>query len=294
MRLKEEQQLKIERVIGNNVVMVKDEATDKEYVLMGKGIGFNTKGDGCISSKDPRIEKRFRLDEHTPISHYQTLLEDIEPDVIRISEAIIADIAADFVISVSPKVYFALPSHIQFAVYRLKNEMEIINPFLYETKMCFPKEYDIAKKAAERISGAFGVDIPEDEVGFLTFHVHAAVSNVSVGQLVKFTNLISDLVQLIETRKQVTIPKESMDYVRLITHLRYAVERVLQARVAPNPFLAIIRSDHRREYELALSMCRMMEDYLQTDIPEDETGYMAMHLFRLFQTYTPRVGNKGD
>lgn len=293
MGLKEERMMKIDRVIGNNMIMVIDTATENEYVLLGKGIGFNAKSDGRISAKDPRIEKRFRLDSHTPISQYQSLLEDIDPDVIRISEAIITDIAADFAVTVSPKVYFALPSHIQFVIFRLRNGMDIVNPFLYETKMCFPKEYDIAKKAAERISGAFHVEIPEDEIGFLTFHVHAAVYNVSVGQLVKFTNLINDLVQLIEVRKEITIPKEGMDYIRLITHLRYAVERVLQGHVSPNPFLSIIQSDYRMEYALALELCRMMGNYLQAEIPEDETGYIAMHLFRLFQTDMPKPNNKG-
>ncbi|WP_438444038.1 PRD domain-containing protein [Gorillibacterium sp. sgz5001074] len=285
--MEKEHVLKIDRVIGNNVVLAKDGATGQEYVLLGKGIGFNVKGDGRIQAKDPRIEKRFRLDESMPIRHYQSLLEDVDPDVIRISEEIIADISADFAVSVSPKVYLALPSHIQFAVYRLKNAMDIVNPFLYETKMCFPKEYNIAQKAAARISNAFGVEIPEDEIGFLTFHVHAAVSNVSVGQLVKFTSLINDLVQLIETRKSLSIPRESMDYIRLITHLRYAVERVLQGNVAHNPFLATIHKDHRKEYELALEMGRVMGDYLHMEIPDDEIGYMTLHLYRLFQTYVP-------
>lgn len=286
--------LKIDRVIGNNVIMVKDRSTGEEYVLLGKGIGFNVKGDGLISAEDPRIEKRFRLDENTPIRHYRSILEDVDPDVIRISEEIIADISADFGVAVSPKVYFALPGHIQFAVYRLKNAMDIVNPFLYETKMSFPKEYSIALKAAERISQAFGIEIPEDEIGFLTFHVHAAVSNVSVGQLVKFTSMANDLVQLIESSRQIAIAKESMDYIRLITHLRYAVERIMQGKVAKNPFLPTIRKEHRNEYELALEMGRLMGTYLHMDIPEDEIGYMTMHLYRLFQTYIPGGNRKED
>lgn len=292
--MEKEHVLKIDRVIGNNVILVKDAATGREYVLLGKGIGFNVKGDGRISQNDPRIEKRFRLDENTPIRQYQMLLEDVDPDVIRICEEIIADISAGFAVTVSPKVYFALPSHVQFAVYRLKNGMDIVNPFLYETQMTFPKEYSIAQKAAERIAGAFEIEVPEDEIGFLAFHVHAAVSNVSVGQLVKFTTLINDLVQLIETKKGITVPKESMDYIRLITHLRYAIERVLQGKVANNPFLEALKKDHREAYDLALEMGRLMGSYLNMDIPEDEIGYMTMHLYRLFQTYNPGGNRKED
>jgi transcriptional antiterminator len=283
--LKQELELKIDRVIGNNVLLAKDLSSGEELVLLGKGIGFASKDGGWIGVKDPRIEKRFRLDDRDQLRQYQSLLEDIEPEVLVISEKIIVLMEDEFKKEVHNKVYLALPSHIQFAVYRLRNNMDIVNPFLYETKMCYPKEYDIAQKAASMMSEAFQIFIPEDEVGFLTFHVYSAVTNVSVGQLVKFTNLINEMIEMIEQWKSIQIPKEGANYVRLITHLRFCIERIIQKQVVNNPFLDEMKKNYEDEYRLALELSHAMKEHLQMEIPEDEIGYMVMHLYRLFQVY---------
>ncbi|WP_282942009.1 PRD domain-containing protein [Paenibacillus sp. RC67] len=277
---------RIERVIGNNVILVKELGSDREYVLLGKGIGFGTKAPGFIDAKDPRIEKRFRLDDRDQLTQYRSLLEDVYPEVIVISEQIIEQIQSQFTTPINNKVYFALPSHIQFAIHRLRNGMDIVNPFLYETKMFFPMEYDIAKKAADLIRNKFLIDVPEDEVGFLTYHVHSAVTNVPVGQLVKFSNLINEMVETIEMYRSIRIPKESMDYVRLVTHLRFSLERVTQKKVVSNPFLKQMKKQYKEEYKLALELAEVMKHHLQTEIPEDEVGFLVMHLYRLFQVFT--------
>ncbi|SDC04844.1 transcriptional antiterminator, BglG family [Paenibacillus sp. UNCCL117] len=279
--------LRIERVISNNVIMVVDPDSGKEYVLLGKGIGFSSKSSGTIQAKDPRIEKRFRLDDRDQLSEYQTLLEGIDPEVIRISEQIIEQVTDSFSLQPNSKVYFALPSHIQFAVYRLRNGMDITNPFLQETQLCFPKEYEIAKQAAAIISHTFHIEVPEDEIGFLAFHVHSAVTDVSVGELVKFSNLINESVDLIEERLSIKIPRESMDYVRLITHLRFTVERISQNKVVANPFMQEFQTRYRREYQIASDIGKLMTERLHTEVPEDEIGYLVMHLYRLFQAYMP-------
>jgi transcriptional antiterminator len=288
--MKQGQGFKIDRVIGNNVLLIKDVSTGDELVLLGKGIGFSSKDGGWIDDKDPRIEKRFRFDDRNQLRHYQSLLEDIDPEVLVISEKIIALMEADFKKEVHNKVYLALPSHIQFAVYRLRNNMEIVNPFLYETKMFYPMEYGIAQKAAQMISQAFELIIPEDEVGFLTFHVYSAVSNVSVGQLVKFTNLINEMIDLIEARKSIQIPREGIHYISLITHLRFCIERIIQKQMVENPFLAEMKRNYKHEYHLALELSELMKDHLQTEIPEDEIGFMVMHLYRLFQVLGRKLG----
>lgn len=277
--------LRIERVISNNVLMVLDSDSGKEYVLLGKGIGFSSKGSGTIEAQDPRIEKRFRLDNRDQMSEYHTLLEGIDPEVIRISERIIDSITGQFSEPLNNKVYFALPSHIQFAVYRLKNGMDIVNPFLQETLLWFPKEYEIARSAAAMISEAFDIEIPEDEIGFLTFHVHSAVTSVPVGELVKFSNLVNEAVAVVESELGVPVPRDSMDYVRLITHLRHAIERIAHGKVVRNPFMNEFKTQYPEEYRLAAELGSLIGQRLETDVPEDEIGYMVMHLYRLFQTY---------
>lgn len=277
-------ELRIDRIVGNNVILTMEPSSSREYVLFGKGIGFSCKGQKHIDAEDPRIEKRYRLDDRDKASQYHSLLEELDPEVVHISEQIIEEIRERLGTPVDPKVYFALPSHIQFAVYRLRNGMEIVNPFLYETKMCYPQEYKIAARAAKMISEKFDVIIPEDEVGFLTYHVYSAAGSVTAGQLVQLTELMNEIVERIESWLEIPLPKNSSDYARLIMHLRYMMERILQNKETENPFAAEIRDKIPALHKHAELIAQMIGERLSLQVSSDEIGYLAMHLYRLFRS----------
>ncbi|GLX69409.1 PRD domain-containing protein [Paenibacillus glycanilyticus] len=277
-------QLRIDRIVGNNVILTMEPNSSREYVLFGKGIGFSCKGQKFIDAEDPRIEKRYRLDDRDKALHYHSLLEELDPEVVQISEQIIDEIRERLGTPVDPKVYFALPSHIQFVVYRLRNGMEIVNPFLYETKMCYPQEYKIASKAAKMISEKFDVIIPEDEVGFLTYHVYSAAGSVTAGQLVQLTELMNEIVERIEEWLGTQMSKTSSDYARLIMHLRYMMERILQNKETENPFSAEIRNKIPTEHQKAEVIAALIGERLSMKVSLDEIGYLAMHLYRLFRS----------
>ncbi|GBF72588.1 hypothetical protein PA598K_00847 [Paenibacillus sp. 598K] len=276
---------RIDRIVGNNVILTVDPNTTKEYVLFGKGIGFASRGSEWISLSDPRIEKRYRLDEEQPIKEYENLIENIDPEVILIAEQIVENVKERLGTPVQPKVYFALPNHIQFALYRLRNGMEINNPFLHETKINFPLEYEIAAQAAVMISERFSLPIPEDEIGFLALHVHSCVGTASVGQLVKLTGLVNRIVELIERNRGIPLDRDMQDYARLVMHMRAVIERLMYERRVVNPIVSELRSHYPEAFALATDVGQLIEEELRVDISEDEIGYMAIHLHRLFQPY---------
>lgn len=203
---------------------------------------------------------------------------------MKITDEIIADIQSQFPDKLNDKIYLALPSHIQFTIYRLRNGMDIINPFLQETKMSFPKEFEIAYKASEKINAEFQVQIPEDEIGFLTYHVYSAVNNVSVGQLVKASNIVNELLDMIQQERKITFEHGSMNHIRLMIHLRFSLERILKGSLIDNPFVKHIKKEYKEEYKLAKKLGKVMQRSLEVEIPEEELCFLAMHLHRLFQT----------
>lgn len=275
--------LQIDRIVGNNVILTSDPQTSREFVLFGKGIGFASKGREWIHMDDGRIEKRYRLDEEQPIRQYSELVENIDPEVIQISELIIDRVKERMGTPVQPKVYFALPNHIQFAVFRLRNGMEINNPFLHETRASFPHEYEIAHWAADRIAERFGIPIPDDEVGFLALHVLSCTGAVSVGELVKITGLLNRITSYIEARKAEPINRTSNDYIRLITHIRGVLERIMQRHKVHNPLAREIKACHPREFQLATEIAGLIREEMGVEASFDEIGYMAMHLHRFLQ-----------
>jgi len=281
--LSKEDLLRIDRIVGNNVILTSHTITRKEYVLFGKGLGFNSKGNQTIHMNDSKIERRYRLDEEEPSSQFQSLIENIDPQVIYISEQIIDKVKERLGTPVQAKVYFALPSHIQFVIYRIKNDMEISNPFLFETKLSFPQEYEIAREAVEMISEQFQIEIPDSEIGFLTLHIHTCMEAVSVGQLVKMRGTINKIVDFIEEKLGFKLPESSSDYIRLITHLKGALERILEKQHVNNPFTSDIKLRHPEFYSLAEDLAFIINTELNVNVTEDEIGYLAIHLYRLFQ-----------
>lgn len=279
--------LSIQRVVGNNIVMAFDESTDIEYVLLGKGLGFAAKNITTLSTDDDRIEKRFRLEDREQLMNHPSFFEDIDHKAMEISDQIIQMIEKRFNKTLHNKIYLVLPSHIQFTVYRIRHQMEITNPFLYETQVCFPQEYEVALQALQMICRTFDITIPEDEAGFLTYHIHSAVSHVPVGQLVKMSTLLGKLQAMIEQEKQITFQQGSMNQVRLMIHLRFSLERIVQGSLVENLLIQPIREQYAEEYILANKMKIVMEKELNVSIPEDEVCFLTMHLYRLFRTYQP-------
>lgn len=274
----------IQRVISNNAVLVSLENSSKEIVLLGKGLGFGAKTGMTLLPSDPRIEKKFRIDGEDSRNQFKMLAEQVDPKVLDVSQEIISLIMTEFNSELNEQVFIALPSHIQFALYRLENHIDIANPFIYEIQALHSKEFALARKAADLIEAKFNVDIPETEVGFLALHIQSAVCHISVGNIVKWTHVIQEAVALIEQEGRFTIPRGSLDYIRLITHLRFAIERLTNGQKSPNPFVSQLR-DLKEEYALGRKIGKLLEDRLGISVSDDETGYIVMHLYRLVQHY---------
>ncbi|QJC53894.1 transcription antiterminator [Paenibacillus albicereus] len=288
--MSESDRYRIERPVGSNVILAVSEAGGREVVLFGKGIGFGAKAGDGIAKDDPRIEKRYRLDDEEAAERYRTLLEEIEPQTLAIAERIVERIRRDMGIPVHPNVYFALPSHIQFAVYRLKRGMDIHNPFLEETKLALPQEYQIAEEAARMVEEAFGVSLPEEEVGFLTFHVHSAAGELSAGQLARRTRLVADMIDVIEREGGLAIPRSGSDYARLVMHLHHAVDRLAEGRSATHPFAEEIAGKYPEVHRIAAAAAEKMKTELELPVSNHEIGFLAMHVHRLLEACAGKGG----
>jgi Transcriptional antiterminator len=278
--------MRVEKIVGNNVVLTVDPVSSKEYVLFGKGLGFACKGTEFIRKDDARIERRYKLDEGEPMERYESLVDELDPDVIEVSDRIIEMMKERLGAPVHPKVYFALPNHIQFAVYRLRNGMAIDNPFLIETKLGFPLEFEIAGIAAEMIENKLRINVPEDETGFLALHVRSAAVTTPVGRLAMLAAAINDTVERVERGLGIVVSRDSRSYFRLVAHVREAFESLAEDRRPDNPLRTHIRETYPNEYGIASESMRQAADALgYTGDIEDEAGYLAMALNRFVQTY---------
>ncbi|MNI31159.1 PtsGHI operon antiterminator [compost metagenome] len=141
----------------------------------------------------------------------------------------------------------------------------------------------MAKYAVDLIHQKLGLDLGEDEVGFVALHINSALTNRHVSEVRQHTQLIADLIALIEQEFKFTILRSSLDYSRLLTHLRFAIERIRRGEQATemSKLDALLRQEYPVLYKLAGRLTEMMEERLQKVIYPAEVSYLTMHLHRI-------------
>jgi transcriptional antiterminator len=265
------------KVLNNNVVMACDEK-NLECIVVGKGIGFSKKPGDVI---DERIEKVYYLQEKANVVKFSELLNNIRDEVIGISEELIAYAENVKGRKLNEHIHIALPDHIAFAIERIKGGIDIKNPFNQEISALYKDDYKIALRAIDLIKDRLNVRLPEDEAGFIALHLHAAFENSGVSVTMKNTRLVSELVKSIEDMIGRKIETDSIDYLRLITHLKFAVDRIERGMPISNELLLPIKRKFKKAYKIAASIAKHIGNSLGTNVPEDEIGYLAIHIQRL-------------
>ncbi len=268
------------KVMNNNVILARNIDKAQECVLVGKGIGFGKKSGTNVSIPEDKIEKSFVTFEQSIKKQYLQMIDQMDAKVVGLCEEIIAH-AENKLGKLSHQIHVVLTDHIGFAIERIKMDMEINNPFLYEIKMLYPEEYSVAQDACQMIEENLGVKIPIDEVGFIAMHLHASRENKPVKETLKHTKILKESVKIIEKRLLFKINEEELTYNRLINHIRGVIDRITKDKSIENPLLDNIRKEFKISYKLAIEIGDYITANYGLEVPEHELGYMALHIERI-------------
>lgn len=275
-------------VMNNNVVLAKNLKTKNEVVLLGKGIGFGKKKDTEVYFSTDVIERSFiNLSKSLKKDYYQ-LIQQMDVKIMGLCEEIIL-MAEKAIGELNANIHIVLTDHIGFAIERMKQSMEISNPFLHEIKILYAEEFKIALEAIARINEEVDVTLPEEEAAFIALHLHSARKNKEVKKTLKNTRVIKQIVTLLETELGTDIVNQSLTYRRLLTHIRGGIDRVEQGIKLENPLLETIKLEFKQAWKLATKAASIIEENLEISVGEDEIGYLSIHIDRLIRLKSKRV-----
>ena len=215
--------LHVDKALNNNIIIARH-PEHGEVVVIGKGIGFNRKPSDDIPLA--AVEKMFILKNQQEQEQYKQLLPQVDEALIEIINEVITYISERTDVPLNEHIHIALTDHISFALKRKEQGIVIQNPFLYETREIYPAEYRMGEYAVRLIKERMGVDLGQDEIGFVALHIYSAVTNQNISQVREHSQLIADLVSLVAERLNYSFETQSLDYSRLLTHLRFALERI--------------------------------------------------------------------
>ncbi|MGE7604647.1 glucose PTS transporter transcription antiterminator GlcT [Peribacillus sp. NPDC097675] len=270
----------VEKVLNNNVVIA-NHPMYGEVVSIGKGLGFNRKKGDELSPE--LAEKTFVLKSEKEQENYKKLLPKIDQNLqAAIIESILL-INNRVPGNLNEHIHAGLTDHLLFALQRVSQGMTIKNPFLKETITLYPFEHTIAVEVIDLIQDKTGIGLPQGEIGFITLHIHSAIANKDVSDVNQYSQLVFQLIQVIEEQLNVHINKDSIDYSRLIRHLRFMMDRVQSGEIVDEPekIALLLKEEYPVCYNLAWKLIKIMQQQLGKPVCDAEAVYLTMHIQRL-------------
>jgi transcriptional antiterminator len=261
--------------------LIAEHPSYEEVVLIGKGIGFNRKHGDFIETDS--VEKLFVLKNEKEQQNYIKLLPFIDNDLLEVIISAIELIKQRTHTQLDEHIHVALTDHLMFAINRVSKGMEMSNPFLVETKTLYRQEYEIAAEVVEFINEKTGISLPVGEIGFIALHIHSAMTNRNLSEVNQHSQLVSRLVKMVEEQFEIDIDKESIDYMRLVRHLRFTIERVVKGEKVEEPekINSLLKLEYPVCYNLSWKLIKVMQQTLKMKVFDAEAVYLTMHLQRI-------------
>ena len=261
----------IKKIFNNNVILTENE-TGREIIVMGRGIAFNRRvGEKFLSNE---IERTYTLSSKGMMEKFQELVASISSEYLKVSNEII-DYAQNLLeCKLNESIYVSLTDHIHMAVYRIRNGVEIRSMFLMEIQKFYEKEFLIGLKALEIINKNFNVKMPEDEAAFITLHIIDAQLEFAVPIANKIMTMIHEITNIIRMVCKVEFDKNSIQYYRLVTHLKFFAKRVLteqeSADEIEDEMNFMVKKKYPQAYECANKIAELIFSKYHYRINSDE------------------------
>lgn len=264
------------KVLSNNVVQALDANTNQECILLGKGVGFGLKGKEYVDST--KIEKKFYLQNTVNFTKYQKLIANCDEKLIFVVADYIAKIEKYFGCKYNENLHIGLLDHLNFSLYRLRNNCTINNIFIDEISIMYEKEYQFAKMMFADLNKRLGVQLPEVEIGFIALHIHSSIKGDKVSQTALFAKIIGECRELIEEEFNIKLDPQSLNHTRLITHLKFALKRASENKTVNNTMIDSLKMAYPKTFEFACTLAKYIHDNYDLYLTEGEIGYLTIHI----------------
>ncbi|WP_366249568.1 BglG family transcription antiterminator LicT [Terribacillus aidingensis] len=273
--------MKIERIINNNIITASD-VQNNEVVLMGKGIGFKKEIGQDVLPEE--IEKRYTLDSSLAGDKFKDLLKDIPLVEMQAVNEIVSYAKLSLGKKLSNSIYLSLTDHLHFAIERMNNGFEFQNALAWEVKHFYHHEYLIGKEALEIIKRKIGIEFPHDEAITIALHIVNAETENSMSNTVGMTKLIKQILSIIQYAFNVEYDENSLAYERLLTHLKFFVQRIQMNRYLLEDnadFFTMIKDNYKKEYDCAQKISDFIYDEVGHQLTTAELSYLTIHINRI-------------
>ena len=270
---------RVSKVLNNNGVIAIEMEENQEYVLLGKGIGFGKKVSQRFEA--PSDCTRYSLKDDTERGSAASLVKSVDPVFLEIANEVLREAERTFG-KIDKRILFPLADHISFAVARMKNGEQISNPLTGDIHALFYKEFQVASVLKKILSDRMQIEIGDDEIGYVALHVHSAIEDEKVSVAMQMARTVRECVSIIEAETGKKIDVMTLDYNRLMNHVKYMAARLLRGEELKININDYIEIKFPKAFAIATTVCDHLGENIGVQPGEREIGYLAMHIERVY------------
>ena len=254
------------KILNNNTILAKE--GNNEIIILAKGIGFGKKVNDHFEIP-PQAKKYMMQKNYQAKDKLKKVIDYINPVYLEIAAEIIKEATNKFQ-KVNHDILIPLADHIHFTIKRMDENIMPSNPFTYDIRLLFPDEYEVALKSKEIIKSFINKEINNDEVSFITLHIHSAISSNKVGESMEAARIVHESIIKLQTD--------------LMNHIKFLIIRLNTNEQLQMDISEFTKNKFPFAYEQAIRMCDNLSKVLHKELPESEVGYLALHLERILSS----------
>lgn len=269
---------RVEKPLNHNALIAIGTVDNKEYLILGKGIGFGKKVSEHMNIGEH--DNVYSLMEITERGNSREIVKNISPECLEIANHVIQEAEKTFG-KIDKSVLFPMADHIEYAVKRMKNNEQISNPLTEDIRVMFHMEYKVAQCIEPFLKEKLDVQIEADEIGYIALHIHSAIENQKVSQAMYIAQIVRECILMIEKETGKKINVMSFSYNRLMNHVKYMIARIMneeKIKLNMNDYMSV---KFQKEFEIATVICDDVSKKLKINVDDAEIGYLAMHIERV-------------
>lgn len=262
------------------------DGSEKAYrAAMSSFIDENITSDTIISDSvyDVRNDAIMNMVSSKDSNNIYSLLDK---DIIKRVISCIMSLNNSHIANLTDTSYTGLILHTTIAINRIMQN-EIIEPDnRLKEKLENDKDYILAMAIASSLESEFDIKIPDIEISYICLHIKGSKSQIidssefnesSVSDVHDLTSLVYDMIEIFDKETSYLLQQDD-DFIRgLISHMQPTIVRLSNGLSIKNPLLEQIRKDYSEIYKKCEHVSSFLENKLGYKVPEEETGFLAVH-----------------
>ena len=214
---------------------------------------------------------------HLENEFFQNLISNINTNLL---DDIIKKVLSERKLQLTDRSQKKLCMYIAIAIQRSKNNKTVVYPSSLTNKIENTFEYNVAKEIVENIYTQLNTDLSCSEVYYITQCLLASKKLIDVSESTNkkhVKNLVNIILKEIYEKLSIDFTNDEYLIDGLTLHLNIALTRIQFQMNIRNELLETIKNDYPLAFQMGVIAGKIVEQYDNIKINENEIGYIALH-----------------